>query len=252
MNKLILQPEYPGLGDHLFYSHIPRIAIETGVYDRVFISRQAQFRHPDICKLVWEMNPYISGFVDEPGEAPPVAPPSNKEENLLDQMMFSFGLDDGRRWHEPEIYYEPNVIPEYANFSLYDPNFITNAGSLINGKRVASFFEKNKIRIDIHMKSLSNRSVCLPRYDDKNALSTSLFQFVNTLFSCSSIYCLATGTATLCSALNKNATVFYSKEIKEMFLHSKNNRYILLEPTCVDKYVNKLKKKIDRLVELLK
>lgn len=40
---LILQIKNGGLGDHMFYSHIPRISKETGSYKYVFISNFQNF-----------------------------------------------------------------------------------------------------------------------------------------------------------------------------------------------------------------
>ncbi|MCK4823535.1 hypothetical protein KA005_47730, partial [bacterium] len=41
---LVIQIPFGGLGDHLFRSHVPRIAKKTGQYDRVYISNHSVFR----------------------------------------------------------------------------------------------------------------------------------------------------------------------------------------------------------------
>src|SRR5437899_452423 len=84
MGSLILQIKYGGLGDHLFYSHIPRLAKDLGMYDRVFISNRSEFRHSDYRKYVWELNPYVDGFVDEPGVDHVCELSDPGRENLLD------------------------------------------------------------------------------------------------------------------------------------------------------------------------
>ena len=58
MEQLIIKIKHGGLGDHLFYSHIPRIAKESGKYNKVFISNQSDFRNKDYKKLVWEFNKF--------------------------------------------------------------------------------------------------------------------------------------------------------------------------------------------------
>ena len=63
--SLIIEIKYSGLGDHLFHSHIPRIAKESKIYDKVFISEKSIFGHSDYKKLIWELNPYVDGFTDE-------------------------------------------------------------------------------------------------------------------------------------------------------------------------------------------
>jgi hypothetical protein len=40
---------------------------------------------------------------------------------------------------EPEIYYSPNIINSLKNKTLYDPNYLSNCGSL-NSKKISDFF----------------------------------------------------------------------------------------------------------------
>ena len=61
---LIIEIRKGGLGDHLFYSHLPRIAKQTKAFDKVYISNHSFFRHPDYKNLVWELNPFIDGFTN--------------------------------------------------------------------------------------------------------------------------------------------------------------------------------------------
>ena len=58
-----------GLGDNLQLSTIPRRFFEKFGYKGVYISNKdrQKFRNEGIKKLVWEMNPYIAGFTNEPG-----------------------------------------------------------------------------------------------------------------------------------------------------------------------------------------
>src|ERR1035437_5148138 len=126
--NLILQIKYGGLGDHLFYSHIPRIAKETGKYDRVFVSNLSEFRHPDYKKLVWEKNPYLDGFTDESGVERLVVIEETTDTNILDNVMLGLGLDDGKRFHDPELYFQPEYKKELVNKSVYDPNYISLVG----------------------------------------------------------------------------------------------------------------------------
>jgi len=69
-SHFVIEVKYGGLGDHLFYSHLPRIAKQTGKYDRVYVSNHSTFRNPEYRKLIWECNPYVDGFCDENGNYP--------------------------------------------------------------------------------------------------------------------------------------------------------------------------------------
>ena len=111
---LIIEIPYGGLGDHLFHSHIPRIAKETGRYDKIYISEFSIYRSLENKKIIWELNPFVDGFIEKHGKKIDIEDICKKNDNnrkitsnLLDEIMFEFGLDNGIRYNEPEIYYKP-------------------------------------------------------------------------------------------------------------------------------------------------
>lgn len=161
--KLVLEIPYGGLGDHLFHSHLPRVAKEIGGYDKVYISSKSLFRHPDNKLLVWELNPFVDGFVDEEGEScdldslvKKVGP--NSSTNLLDEVMFAFGFDNGKRWNEPEVYYEPKFIPEFHKV-VYDPNYLSWIGK-VSDQEAMYFFKNMGVEFEAIMKIRSIK-VCM-------------------------------------------------------------------------------------------
>ena len=223
--NLVLQVRYGGLGDHLFFSHLPRIAKQTGAYRNVYISNRSEFRDPEIRRLVWERNPYVDGFCDEWGDQA-LFDALGPGCNLLDTIMLCLGMDDGLRYHEPELYYQPSLKEELKNTIIFDPNYISNAGRITSDK-IDRYFYDNDIRIDYQMITRSkflSISSCINWLE-----SRSLEDFCDILYSCKHVYCLVTGTATLAAALNKGATVFYDKRITPIFLHSKINTYVNLK-----------------------
>lgn len=134
------------------------------------------------------------------------------------------GLDDKKRFHEPKIYYKPKIKRELASKIIYDPNFVANAGESITPKIITEYFVKHKVKVDYQMK-LRDRSV--PLLNAGGVLETkNLEDFCDMIASCNKIYCLASGTATLCAALGKRAVVFCGKNVKSMFRHSKLHHYI--------------------------
>lgn len=221
-NSLVLHIKFGGLGDHLFYSHLPRVAKETGRYKYVYISNHSALRNNEILRLVWENNPYIDGICDEPCLYPEVQR-VREGCNFLDELMLLYDMDDGLRYHDPEIYYDPKIKPELAGKIIYDPNYISNAGSL-TPETINEYFINNKIHIDLQME-LRNRSIPLHNCD-KWLDSKSLEDFCDIIYSCKQLYCLVTGTATLSSALNRSATVLYGNGVGKWFLHSKRNKYV--------------------------
>lgn len=222
---IIIEIKHGGLGDHLFWSHLPKIAKEAG-FKKVYISSYSKFRHPDYKKFIWEMNPFVDGFCNEKGYQPSfldIGPGMN----LLDKVMLEIGLDDNKRFHEPELYYKPILIKKLEEKNIYDPNYVTDAGSKINPKKIEEYLLKNKIKIDFQMK-LRDQSLPLENIN-KTIETKTIEEYFNTIASCNRVYCLASGTATLASALGKHATVFYGKNFKKMFLHSKLHEYVLID-----------------------
>lgn len=219
---LIIQVEYGGLGDHLFYSHIPKIAKESG-YKKVLISNKSIYRSNIYKKLIWESNPWVDGFTDEKGIISKDINPKVGN-NLLDEVMLSFGLDDGKRFHEPEIYIETDKIKDLESETLYDPNYVSYVGD-IQGFQIQKYIYKNNINIDAQMKLLKNKG--LPVTNNKYFISAeNIYAFIKILKSVKHVYCLSSGTATLCAALGISATVFYGNGQNKIFHHSKLHTFI--------------------------
>ena len=240
---LILQRKYGGLGDHLFYSHIPRIAKETGGYEKVYISNLSEIRHPDYKRLIWGRNPYIDGFTDEKGIEEDIFSEERPDRNFLDMIMLGLGLDDGRRFHEPELYFTPKYKKELADKSVYDPNYISMAGYF--GANLEKWFKQRGIRIDYQM-SLRDKSIPIKNY--ANVLqSKDLEDFCGIIVSCKELYCLTSGTATLAAALKKPATVFYGARQKKIFRHSKMHQYVFISELFFEKTKRRLNKFMSKL-----
>lgn len=221
-NNLVIQIRYGGLGDHLFYSHIPRIAKEYGGYDGVYISDRSDFRNPEIKELVWKRNPYVDGFCISQGVSADVVD-VKRDDNFLDAVMRWYGLDDGVRMHEPEIYYKPKLIDQLSGKTLYDPNYISNAGRLDSGD-VEKFFRERNQYVDCQMAS-RDISLSISEFGEE-IRANSLMEFCDILYSVKKVFCLTTGTATLCAALGREAAVLYGKGINPWFHHSRLHDYI--------------------------
>ena len=170
--KLVLQIKYGGLGDHLFYSHLPRIAKESKKYTKVYISNFSEFRHQDYKKLIWDLNPYLDGFIDEAGYIPNFSKIENNM-NILDKIMLEFGIDDGIRFHEPEIYYKPNFIQKF-NKIIYDPNYVSYVGRLNKFKMFFYFYFNNLLKIN-QLKIRNKKALSI--YFNRNFIETINYSF---------------------------------------------------------------------------
>ena len=244
--KLIIQSGYTGLGDNLFLSHLPRIAKESGEYDAVLVSNHTQFRDPACRMLIWESNRYVDGFTDEPGFE--LLPPHTRDPgrnklfelffklglenrithlekdcNLLDQFMLGMGLDDGHRFHEPEVHLEIPRVPEYENLVVYDPNYITNVGA-VTSQKIRDYFDQMGINVQAQL-SGRNNSVAITK-PTATITTKSLVDFCSLIVSCKELYCLTTGTATLAAALKKTCTVLYADGVNPLYHHSRLHHYV--------------------------
>lgn len=247
---LNIEIPYAGLGDHLFHSHLPRIAKETGAYEKVYISTKSHSWNINCMHFVWRKNPYIDGFTDDNGKTCNLKKLIEKtgnrydsgkpvEANLLDEIMLEFGLDDGERWHEPEVYYKPRFIEAY-NKIIYDPNYISYVGE-INKEDVYQFFKKNKIYFDAVMKIRSEKALHFYSPSISYIETPTLEDFCDLIFSCKEIHCFTTGTATLSAALRKPTYVYYGKLHLIGLRHSKLHTYRFIGPCVKTKVINCMK-----------
>ena len=221
MEEFVIKVKYGGLGDHLLYSHLPRIAKTVGGYRKVYISNRSEYRHTDYRKLVWQLNPFVDGFCDEDSQCPTVmtiAPGTN----FLDMMMLELGLDDGKRFHEPEIFYRPKFIPQLAEKRVFDPNFASNAGAISNTKLIRYLNESGGVDMQMRARDKS--------YGVQGGIpileANDVFQYCDIITSCGSFFCLTSGGATLAAALRKQATVLYGYGVNQWFHHSRQHKYV--------------------------
>jgi hypothetical protein len=217
----VIKIKYGGLGDHLFYSHLPRIAKSVMGYDRVLVSNLSEYRSADYRNLVWERNPFVDGFCDKDAAYPIFArvPPGM---NLLDKIMIETGLDDGRRFHEPEIFYRPKLRADLTKALVFDPNFVSNVGAISNSK--LNHYLKGSGGIDFQMRA---RAKSFGTQKDVPILDTmDIFQYCDIIASCKSFFCLNSGGAVLAAALGKPAVVFYGYGQLKMFRHSGLHQYV--------------------------
>ena len=249
MKTLILSIQKGGLGDHLFYSHLPRIAKQYGGFNQVFISNDSIFRNPDTKKLVWELNPYLDGFTNDPGLFY-FSEKIEEGENLLDHLMLAYGLDDNKRNHEPEIYYKPMLVESLIDKTIYDPNYISYTGDIKYKATIQNWFDQNNIKPNAQMKVLGERSISI---NCANTLSTpDIFKFCDLLYSAKAIYCLSTGTGTLAAALQKPVTVLYGEGLQKAYRHSGLHSYISVgsDFTLLDRTKKWLTKQLGHVMQL--
>jgi hypothetical protein len=227
MNDLIIEVKHGGLGDHLFHSHLPRIAKETSAYRCVFYSSRSVVRTPEIKDLVWKSNPFIDGVVDAPGTALNSSIPRLDKGNLLDAVMVQHGIDDGLRHHEPELFSDIGTLEEFRGVAIYDPNYVSFVGA-VDPTFIIEYLRKECAE---NIRQIEPRERCYPVGAPAQTIATrSLREYCQIIRSCQKFYCLTSGSATLAAALKKPSTVFYGFGQDPIFHHSRQHTYVLASP----------------------
>jgi hypothetical protein len=129
---VVISPYAGGLGDQLCFSTLPEMYARKGY--RVFIGRPAVergARNPETRRLVWEMNPFVSGFVDKGGKTFTHREMHRwiwgqiESRTLVEAMEALHGF---RPTHKlAKIYYKPKWRPEFVNTIFADPSSISQA-----------------------------------------------------------------------------------------------------------------------------
>ena len=204
-----------GLGDFLMYSRLPRLLKKIG-YNKVYIVPPL-FRNDGIKELIL-LNPHIDGVSEINDDVKRVLSKQpridinyfhinffNNQQNLMKYIEQSLGVyeytDD-----KPEIYYNPNLIDKYKNKVIYDPNCFTNLCGVTSDK-VTEYFKNNNIKVDYQLKSRDRLNASIEGVDTIE--TSSIYEWIDVLYSAKKTFSLFTGINALMSALDKDHNVFY-------------------------------------------
>lgn len=216
---------YDGLGDHLVFSHIPRIAKESGRYDKVLISNNMAYGRPEYKELVWGLNPWVDGFTDEGGSFVPKIHFGRVLEkwidlvsgiNLMDSVMLLHGLDDNKRGHVPECYYIPKKREDLewlSDKTILDVGSRTISTETFNTDIFLEELRKQGCVPDMFIvaKGLSNSlKVSL----DKTITPSDIYDWCDIMANCKEYVCFNSGGYWLSGALGINGT--------HIWIHKKN------------------------------
>lgn len=190
MNKIIIEQPWGGLGDNLQFSTLPEMGKKLGF--EVWISNKNAYRNPDIKKLVWDLNPHIAGFTDEP---------SNISYGHVTTNIVSYWESQffGKTENDlPKLYYKPKKLSEYSDKIVIDPNAIS---SKIN---FDSIIEKYKDQDPIILNS---------SYGDLKSVNTKdIFEWIDIITSCKKFICQYSGSSVAVAAYGVPADIYMSKD----------------------------------------
>jgi hypothetical protein len=242
-NTLVIEvPElYDGLGDHLFFSHLPRLAKEKGKWTKILVSNQQTYKGVGTKDIVWEHNPYIDGFTDEPGTTAAndelrnmmqIGQPMYPGRSLMDCIMMAYGLDDGKVDHLPEVYHPILDIPKLNDKIIFDGNWKHYAG--MTHERVLEYMAD--IKVDFQLPPLNPdihgaHKEKLPFYglpDVPYIDCPNIETYMDIIKSCKQFYCIMSGGTVLAPAVGKKAYVLTSRHTSDLWRFSNWNYYIYL------------------------
>lgn len=197
MNKVILSQPWGGLGDNLQYSTLPRLYTEKNI--KFYISSKNTYRNNEIYDFVWGCNPYVSGIDNGDINAGSCRGdlPLKTTDNIISYNEITHDFYPQNRY--PDIYYKPNFLQNYSEYTLVDLSAIS---LLKNG--VNQFYNENNLYKKINEMMEENKNIFLIKFKNLNTITLkntinntlevdSLKHYADILHSCKKYYCLYSG-----------------------------------------------------------
>ena len=230
MSKYVFHVEYGGLGDHLFYSPLPRLLKEYGIADQVYLSTASRFRSAETYELVWGTNPYLDGRSDEPPtKAASIIPSVNK---IINVAIAGHNIDLQDELN-PEIYFPNQIVDRYAGNHYIDFNYTSYTGAFTTLDAI-EILRKNPQLVVV------NPSKKLSRYiKNQHVVTISLWDYALLIKSAGSFAALASGGATLSLALGRPCTMYYAYGHNQLFRHSANQNICIGGDNIIRKLISR-------------
>lgn len=200
----ILGQRSGGLGDNLIYTTLPERFAELGI--STYISSQNVVRNQGIHDLVWGVNPFIKGVIDEP---PNMGDISFREHLEGHTRVYS------NEWSNelepinelPRIYYRPTYRSEFKDTVVVDISSYTTTVRVI--ENLDSFLKKAYPGKTV-IKPVFKGNILLHytyEYEGTEVLVDSIFDYVDMIHSCAQFVCWFSGQSVLASAIDKQDTL---------------------------------------------
>ena len=215
--------KYPGLGDNLFFSHIPRLAKNAG-YKTVSVHVPCEIYGTEKSKLIWDLNPFVDRVKPNHGNHE-MSLVVRENIPLLDSIAIDLGLVDQIHNFEPEVFYKPKK--DFSGLTIYDGNYISGAGLISGNKLKARLSAEPKI---YYLKPLSRRYIPSLSLKHQVISVNTLEEYFDLVATAERFLCVVSGGASLRPAFGKRATVFYGVGQYEWHRHSRLNEFIDLSP----------------------
>lgn len=209
--------EYGGLGDQLFYTHIPELIKTRFPNANINVTCRRKLRSASTFEFVWGSNPYVDSFerdlqVDSPVEAIEF----NKNDNLLARLAKNLGFDC-ECTIAPKLYREIEKLPQFADKVVIDPNYNSYVGAY-SKKKVKEYLSGFDNVVVLNNPGWLNL--------DSDYQTAGIEEYAAIIKSCKEFICFTSGGATLASALKKPAICIYGLGQDDIFHHCNDHTYI--------------------------
>jgi hypothetical protein len=124
VDDFVIRVCYPGIGDHLFYSHLPELIQTLGLAQKVWISAHSPMRTPEMKEIIWEANPHVQGFSSRRGWYNSGL--RRIGSNFLDGLVMQFTGEGPRPASTLPKLYWPSSPAEKGGYWIWDFNRINN------------------------------------------------------------------------------------------------------------------------------
>ena len=202
MTEIILKIEFGGIGDHLFHTPLPRLLKQLGLADRVFLSESSAIRNKVSLDFVWGTNPFLDGFSSLPPTI--LSPVKTNSTALMDIIAAHHGIPNQGNELVPEIYKTIDISTKFTKNSYIDLNYTSFVGALTIFDMIG-IFGLHPDHIIVNPSPMIRMLLPLRKF----IFTNSLVEYVTLINSCKDFVCLTSGGASLASALNKHATVYF-------------------------------------------
>lgn len=219
--EFILNIEYGGLGDNLFYSPIPELLKKKYPDSKVYIFNSGNLRNKEINDLVWSKNPFIDGFTSKFKKPKKINLNKIFNENILSHIARQY-TNVNNSHLEPKIYYKPKKNILFDNKTLIDLNYVSFVGA-ISHLKVNKYIDQFKNKIFVNKPDWVTS-------EGEAVNDCSIEEYVDMIYSSKTFICLTSGSATLASSIGKGSICIYGYGQNKIFHHSKIHKYIEISP----------------------
>jgi len=210
--RVVLDLALGGLGDCLAFSTLPRLLSEQ--YDAAFYlseETKQKFRHPDIGKLCFELNPYFHGYASTKTK---ILPQGFIQDVDIKTFLFDRGSKTAIKNIEdqfsvsgsglPEIFYQPKTLSGYDKTLVCDKNWFSgekwglyNDDAFLASELAAWTEQGPEYRVEYITLHQQN-----------------IFEYIDKIYSAAHFVCYLSGGNSIAAALKKPALVLAPENLE--------------------------------------